>query len=67
MSFGRNPTGPMTILEPPDQAIGEFYVVQKRRVSSEICEKVGRVKQSAQPVSTATTSQQVAPICFGFT
>ena len=29
----RNPTGPFTILEPQDQEIAEFYVVQKRRAT----------------------------------
>ena len=33
--FGRGyiPTSPFTILEPQDQGIGEFYVVQKRRAT----------------------------------
>ena len=32
-SVGLDPTNPFTILEPEDQGIGEFYVVQARRAT----------------------------------
>ena len=37
-----NPTGPLKILDPHNQEIGELYVVQERRATDfEACERVG--------------------------
>ena len=37
-----NPTNPFTILEPHDQEIDEFYLVQERRVTNFEAPKLGK-------------------------
>ena len=61
-------TGPLAILEPRDQEIGESYVVHFCRTtdfeSFKICEKVGRVTQLFLRKTRFDNEQRIGKIIF---